>query len=950
MKSVFISYSWDSENHKEWVLNLANRLEEYDEIHVVLDQYDLDNFSDKNQFMEEGVFESEIVLVVSTEGYVEKANKRRGGVGIESKMSSSRHWEESVRTGKSNIVVLKRNGDFIPNYLKEKLYVDFSNDDKFEIALTETLKLIKDEVKVKRPAKKFTLKQNIQLKDFTRSEDIIKLNHKKRKLLFEKEARIDFSGNKKIKFELWETQSPRLDYYLILFENTNLKDTVDRVCLLMKKTYLKVSELTVLRPSLGSKSYLEKLFLDNLIPIKLTEITYSHYVWEYCIHEEAKRADAVYENPFFIDQSLVIQDDDVSIDLGPASDFIKKEFSQEHQSAAVIILAPGGMGKTTLCQHLANHFQNIGNGAVVFIQSETIKNSSYSNLIENSAIESIYDLYEVYAKICSAETSDVFYYDEITFEVSLLSGNLTVIIDGIDELISIFPDNFNLEKFINSIVALNKQLGNGKILLTSRNDIFSGDILLDKDEIKKVTLLGFDKQTCVKYLEKRFRKYPNSANYIELVMKNVSQMLLSEENEHVLPFFIDLISRLVEESNGVSVDFDLSFNEKKYESNTELIDCLVYSVLRREYKRQDLEISIESVVALIQEIVSSHGDKFPVSALEEQVAIYYSEFSGSLSRKILLNPLLVVKNDICKFKYDFLGDYFTALYIIDAINHSFIDDKFIAFLARYAYGDKSGTKEVSKYYSSRPEILLSSCQKIISGIIPKISERAAFENNDLFYRAISSLVHLIAGLPASQGSKEAITSQIKEAFSQSDKLKYFSVYGELQPLDFTNIEVWYSKFVNYKNFLPSKFGQSKFYYSYFEGINQLHISPSFDTEMFDSCRLGDLEIVITQTNEKKANSRATIEKEVGKFLSSFFNRGAFKDQKVKYIKFSDKVKTISIKFLETLLKDGVISVKVEKSDETYYEINPKYHQSVHNFINNNVIDSNIDRILDFANK
>ena len=39
--SIFISYSWDSEEHKEWTLHLANRLEEFREVHVTLDQYDL---------------------------------------------------------------------------------------------------------------------------------------------------------------------------------------------------------------------------------------------------------------------------------------------------------------------------------------------------------------------------------------------------------------------------------------------------------------------------------------------------------------------------------------------------------------------------------------------------------------------------------------------------------------------------------------------------------------------------------------------------------------------------------------------------------------------------------------------------------------------------------------------------------------------------------------------
>ena len=45
---LFISYSWDSNEHQKWAKNLADKLEEFDEIHVVFDQYDLDSFEDKN--------------------------------------------------------------------------------------------------------------------------------------------------------------------------------------------------------------------------------------------------------------------------------------------------------------------------------------------------------------------------------------------------------------------------------------------------------------------------------------------------------------------------------------------------------------------------------------------------------------------------------------------------------------------------------------------------------------------------------------------------------------------------------------------------------------------------------------------------------------------------------------------------------------------------------------
>ena len=40
MSKVFISYSWESEEHKEWVMRLRNRLEE-ENVHTILDRINM---------------------------------------------------------------------------------------------------------------------------------------------------------------------------------------------------------------------------------------------------------------------------------------------------------------------------------------------------------------------------------------------------------------------------------------------------------------------------------------------------------------------------------------------------------------------------------------------------------------------------------------------------------------------------------------------------------------------------------------------------------------------------------------------------------------------------------------------------------------------------------------------------------------------------------------------
>lgn len=79
---VFISYSWDSEEHKDWVLQLASRLTG-DGVGVVLDRWHLAPGDPLTEFMERGIRESGFVLVVCTPGYKRRSDGRRGGAGYE---------------------------------------------------------------------------------------------------------------------------------------------------------------------------------------------------------------------------------------------------------------------------------------------------------------------------------------------------------------------------------------------------------------------------------------------------------------------------------------------------------------------------------------------------------------------------------------------------------------------------------------------------------------------------------------------------------------------------------------------------------------------------------------------------------------------------------------------------------------------------------------------------
>ncbi|PMG68719.1 hypothetical protein BCU85_08465 [Vibrio lentus] len=137
---VFLSYSHDSAQHKQWVLDLATRLKNAG-IDARIDAWSLGAGDDLPHFMETQLAEVDRVIMVCTEKYVEKANKGTGGVGYE-KMIVTSSLMSSIGDKKIIPIIRQQSTNDVPTFLKSKLYIDFSNDNEFESVIDELMREI----------------------------------------------------------------------------------------------------------------------------------------------------------------------------------------------------------------------------------------------------------------------------------------------------------------------------------------------------------------------------------------------------------------------------------------------------------------------------------------------------------------------------------------------------------------------------------------------------------------------------------------------------------------------------------------------------------------------------------------------------------------------------------------------------------------------------------------
>lgn len=176
MKKVFISYSHENERTKEYVKKLADRLEEYEEVKVILDQYELELGHDMNNFMETAVREADKILVVCDESYKKKADARKFGAGIETQIISPKVYSSVNQTKVFPLVI--DNFSNVPEYLGSRYGIEIINYDLSENKLKEIMCGVLNYKEIEPPKKTKSFFKEMDVKKFKEIEKVEEVEEK----------------------------------------------------------------------------------------------------------------------------------------------------------------------------------------------------------------------------------------------------------------------------------------------------------------------------------------------------------------------------------------------------------------------------------------------------------------------------------------------------------------------------------------------------------------------------------------------------------------------------------------------------------------------------------------------------------------------------------------------------------------------------------------------------
>lgn len=791
--------------------------------------------------------------------------------------------------------------------------------------------------------------------DFSRFEDLLSLSYKKRQVVISATEGRDFSRGSKIKFELWKVYTPREEYFLYIHPNTNIGKTVDRLFQILDNKKIKINNIYVIRKDNSDSNYITKAVAQFSENVSINSYSIRDYIWNFCIEETFKDKN-LNRTPYqYIDQSLRhIVDGQISL-ADSSKNFLLERLLEKPKCAAHLVVAPGGMGKSWLCLSLSEGINQVleQKRLVILITAETLRKYFADVGLNHIEINSLYELYDVYTKACKTTES----YDRSTFELSVLSGNITVIIDGLDELASVLQERFDLHSFLESIYELSSGLNSSQILLTTRDNVQLREIDLADFDIEKYELLGFSDKDWMKYANRRFRDNINKVSLTKKLIKLLSQTELHDSDGRVLPFFLDVVCIILEEDEDKSEveSFSLDIGQNDYPTNNSVTDNIIHAVFRREIRRQGINVGIDILVGLISEVVSENGETFDKTTLKHQLDLYFDTRAAEILRQILVNPLFNCIDNHISLKYGFLSSYFRSLYIINTIINTQFTSESLNSLAKANSNDGPEIDYVRKFFQPRCKDL----EKYVFNLMPKLLEvvhtckDSDTKKSETARRAISGLLKIYVlsnGYSSAQISEKIsdLFSTVGGAYKRIDGL---NIYGDFPPLDFSGATILNSRFLDYKNFSRSKFKSAKFMYSTFSGCaNDGVLDSTILLADFDnSCALGDLEKLIDQVKSKELISAKLIEDDCFHFLGSFFTSGGIFDPKTSWIKFSNRINGLKAKNLPSLIPE-YIEIKTIKSDEKYYSLADSFIGSARRFVDNNLMDERLKSFISFVIK
>lgn len=747
----------------------------------------------------------------------------------------------------------------------------------------------------------------------------------------------------KVGFELYQQDhlTGNNTYCIYLYDNINTKKTIEYIKLIHKDKnifndfFILLNRPKNIKDPQKRKDYIKSIFTDKKIFIYFID----DFIWDRLTKryfDNFKKRQLPLTN--FVKPFLQYKDKQFD-----SFNFIDSWLHRENDPI-LVITGSGGIGKTTLVSKITNRINN-NDDRTTAIFIDAVKISSIIKQYYSS--EKSIDLYSFYE--ASHNGSDNKINSEL-FRINIDNGHFVIVIDGLDEIISRLGESFNINDFFESIKTFTKKIGNGKVILTSRNyfwDISNDDLY----GIELLNILPFTEKKAEEFFK---NEYANKPRIVERAMKISKSILGKKENTDYLPYVLELVCSMIDETMFNQEFYDPDFNSEILMQNIKT-DYVLGKICVREIQRVK-QISVDNQLKLFFEIATNRVEKDKLKEVANRL-FDKSSLNSKQIEAFKSHPVLhIIENEII-FKYDFFKNHIKNIYLSELFNKESINvnKEHILILTNNVTYNSSFVEDLCSRIPIVNEISIFRALNIINEI-KNLQDQSI--NPITIRKAISSVFIIYIRKLHLTGANDIArnTNLLKHFFETKTNtindvniIDLSSNSNNKIIFDFKGLTLINCYFRSYDYFWECSFNEkTKFYDSYFY---MLHKTISLNTE---AKRMNFIEVkgeddsfteIIHESSFKSNNKDEKIITDLHEFFSFFCNNGQVDHKKLVYIKGKYSRKIIKLNIMLKELKKANIIKMYDYAGAENVEINTEYTSEILKFNSNRLTRGVIKKIF-----
>ncbi|HWR51072.1 MAG TPA: ATP-binding protein [Bryobacteraceae bacterium] len=705
-------------------------------------------------------------------------------------------------------------------------------------------------------------------------------------------------------FELYEANDPLTDratFFLHLYRGINTTHTREYIFRRYRQR-LDTDPLVILLPKEPRQTKLERR-LENVQEAFSAKAAYyiDQFIWEQCTFEEFRERQEPFPIPTFIDPN--VRDPAGTTALASIRDWASRD-----NSPVLILQGSGGIGKTTVAQTFHNELIKDATRKVVFIDDKVI----LRYMRKHRDVLPVFDVYHAYRAYVASKETDGTPREQLgrdLFQAHFENGNITVILDGLDEVASDMGAEFDLTAFLESIYHNLDRGGYGKVLITCRTSLLH-ETEIDPN-IYQLELLPFDTVLATHYFESRFVALPKTVDRALRTARRL--MFTTRARDEFIPFVLDVVFAIVHAQVEDDDPFEIPLFDSAILLSSVDTDYVVGKVCQRERKKYEKGLTVDEQVQFFVHL-AIHGSVVRVTDVGKMLAeALERRIDRSQEQAIQSHPLLRVDRDMVSFKYDLLEPYFQALCVSELIRGR-------AEIDRYRVDTLSSRAELDPTFATDCVMRLSDAREDLSlrlvSLIEQVNELKELREPQR-RRIVSALFQL--GLYRQRGTltREAATDLLKDLFMQKGAIRGLSLANPKDRFifNFSGLKFENCVFLGYDAFWECTFDKETFFARCV--LSDLHLRGRVRTlatrENFDlhTCECDpSVQRVLVRAAERSETEQSDYASDLDRFLEMFNQRGHMKPMKEAVLKAKYRGKTSYQTLVAQLKEQGLIETHV----------------------------------------